>query len=303
MVQTLTIPLDVPESKRELYKQNYLKMTHDTDRLMLFAGDQKAEHLNDDYYGKGISTDDSTPEHLFRIASEAKIGVFATQLGLIARYGTTYGTVPYLIKMNSKTNIIPKGAQDPLSSSWYSMNDIAAFVDSSKLNICAVGYTIYMGSAFEEQMLREAAHIIFHAHRNGLVAVLWVYPRGKHIVDEYDGHLIAGAAGLASTLGADFVKVNPPKPKSSTSAEALREAVKAAGRTRLVCAGGSSTNVEVFLRDLYDQLHIGGTSGNATGRNIHQKDLKQAISFCNAIYALTVDNKPLDAALELYRKE
>jgi len=276
-------------------------MTHDSERLMLFAGDQKAEHLNDDYYGEGISPDDATPEHLFSIASKAQIGVFATQLGLIARYGTTYGTIPYLVKMNSKTNVIPKGAQDPLSSSWYSMNDIAAFIESSKLTVCAVGYTIYMGSAFEEQMLREAAHIIYHAHRNGLVAVLWAYPRGTHVQDEYDAHLIAGAAGLASTLGADFVKVNAPKPKNGSSAEALREAVDAAGRTRLVCAGGSSTSVEVFLKDLYDQLHIGGASGNATGRNIHQKDLKQAIAFCNAIYALTVEDKPLDVALAIYR--
>ncbi|MCR4329218.1 MAG: aldolase [Candidatus Roizmanbacteria bacterium] len=301
MENTLIIPLDVPESKRELYRKNYLTMTHETDRLMLFAGDQKAEHLNSDYYGENISVDDATPEHLFKIASQAKIGVFATQLGLIARYGTTYGTIPYLIKMNSKTNVIPKGAQDPLSSSWYSMNDIAAFVESSKLQVCAVGYTIYMGSLFEEQMLREAAHIIYHAHRNGLVAVLWAYPRGTHVVDEYNGHLIAGAAGLASTLGADFVKVNAPKPKVGTSAEALREAVNAAGRTRLVCAGGSSTDVEVFLRELYDQLHVGGASGNATGRNIHQKDLKHAIAFSNSIYALTVENKTLEEALALYK--
>ena len=45
------IPADVPEAARHIYEENYRKMTHDTGRLMLFAGDQKIEHLNDDFYG------------------------------------------------------------------------------------------------------------------------------------------------------------------------------------------------------------------------------------------------------------
>jgi fructose-bisphosphate aldolase/6-deoxy-5-ketofructose 1-phosphate synthase len=75
-------------------------MTKGSGRLMLFAGDQKVEHLNNDFYGEGIHPDDADPEHLFRIAAEAKIGVFATQLGLIARYGMDYPHVPYLVKLN-----------------------------------------------------------------------------------------------------------------------------------------------------------------------------------------------------------
>jgi len=73
---------------------------------MLFAGDQKVEHLNDDFYGEEVPEGDADPEHLFKIASQAKIGVFATQLGLIARYGMDYKNVPYLVKVNSKTNLV-----------------------------------------------------------------------------------------------------------------------------------------------------------------------------------------------------
>ena len=73
---------------------------------MLFAGDQKAEHLNDDFFGRGIGPQDNDPEHLFRIASQANIGVFAAQLGLIARFGMDYPNVPYLVKLNSKTNLV-----------------------------------------------------------------------------------------------------------------------------------------------------------------------------------------------------
>ncbi len=60
-------------------------MAGGNDRLMLMAGDQKVEHLNNDFYGPEIAEDDGDPEHLFRIASRARIWVFATQMGLIAR--------------------------------------------------------------------------------------------------------------------------------------------------------------------------------------------------------------------------
>ena len=43
--------------------------------------------------------------------------------------------------------------------------------------------------------------------------MLWIYPRGKAVTAEKDPDLIAGAAGVALCLGADFVKVNPPKPE------------------------------------------------------------------------------------------
>ncbi|MCJ7496992.1 MAG: aldolase, partial [candidate division Zixibacteria bacterium] len=99
----IIVPLDVPKVVREKYLENYLSITKESGRLMLFAGDQKVEHLNDDFYGGGSHIDDNEPEHLFRIASQANIGVFATQLGLIARYGTDYAHVPYLVKLNSKT--------------------------------------------------------------------------------------------------------------------------------------------------------------------------------------------------------
>lgn len=45
---------------------------------MLMAGEQKVEHLKEDFYGSGIALEDANPEHLFRIASQARIGVFAT---------------------------------------------------------------------------------------------------------------------------------------------------------------------------------------------------------------------------------
>lgn len=294
------VPMDVPESMRNVYIDNYLNITKGTGRLMLFAGDQKVEHLNNDFYGEGISPDDAEPEHLFRIASRAKICVFATQLGLIARYGRDYSKVPYLVKLNSKTNLVKTEQNDPVSTQWYSVAQAAEFKKSSGLNIYGVGYTVYLGSQYEERMLRDAAQIIYEAHQHGLVTVIWMYPRGKAVKDEKDPHLIAGATGVGLCLGTDFVKVNYPKAADKISREAFKEAIMAAGRTKVICAGGEAEDERKFLQTLHDQINVSGAWGSATGRNIHEKPLTKAIAMCNAIYAVTCEGASVGDALAIY---
>jgi class I fructose-bisphosphate aldolase len=80
------VPADVPAEFRETYVKNFLAATRNSGRLMLFACDQKIEHLNDDFFGEGISADDNEPEHLFRIGSQGVVGVLAGQRGLVAQF-------------------------------------------------------------------------------------------------------------------------------------------------------------------------------------------------------------------------
>jgi len=141
----ITVPLDVPLAMRDIYLSNYDLITAGSGRLMLFAGDQKIEHLNDDFYGAGISEDDADPEHLFRIASKAKIGVLAAQLGLIVRYAGDYPSVPYLVKMNSKSHLVNVSQKDPVSPQLWSVEQIADIAEESGIKIAGVGYTIYLG--------------------------------------------------------------------------------------------------------------------------------------------------------------
>ncbi len=298
------IPLDVPPAKREEYVENFTAMTKGTGRLMLFAGDQKVEHLNKDFVGEyelgQIPEDDADPEHMLRIARQGTIGVYATQIGMIARYGNDYREIDYLVKLNSKTNLVKTAIMDPFSNLWLDVDRVARFKEDSGLNIRAVGYTIYLGSTYEPQMLTQAARLVNDAHRHGLLSVLWIYPRGQSVADEKDPHLIAGATGVALTLGSDFVKVNYPKAEGQESSEIFKEAVAAAGRTRVVAAGGSSTDARSFLQRLHDQIHISGAVGNATGRNIHQKPLEEAVRMCDAISAITLADYPVDEAVKIY---
>ena len=301
--EKIPVLLDIPAEMRQRFRKNYVKITKGSGRLMLYAGDQKVEHLNDDFSGPGIAPEDNDPEHLFMIASRARIGVYATQMGLIARYGSDYPEVPYLVKLNSKTNLVKTSEADPFSSQWQDVQQVDDFREESGLKILGVGYTVYLGSDREAEILHQAAQLVYEAHRLGYVTVLWMYPRGRAVKDEKDPHLIAGAAGVAAALGSDFAKVNYPEKPGFESSQVFKEAVQAAGRTKVVCAGGASLDVNSFLQRLHDQIHISGASGNATGRNIHQKPLDEAVRFCNAIYAITVEDASVEAALKIYNSE
>ena len=65
--EDVRVPADVLPEAREIYIDNYLAATQNTGRLMLFACDQKFEHLNDDFFGAGIDPADNDPEHLLRL--------------------------------------------------------------------------------------------------------------------------------------------------------------------------------------------------------------------------------------------
>lgn len=294
------VPADVMPESREIYIDSYLRATRGTGRLMLFACDQKMEHLNGDFYGEGIDISDNDPEHLFQIGREGVIGVLAGQRGLIARYAPDYPEINYLVKMNSKTNLVKTSQDDPYSPQLSDLEAVLAMREAG-CNIVGVGYTIYLGSEYESTMLAEAGELVAEAHANGLVVVLWIYPRGKAVADEKAPNLIAGAAGAAVCLGADFVKVNPPKATDEkTSAESLAIASQAAGRTGLVCAGGSKADPEAFLSGLHDQIHIGGACGNATGRNIHMRSLDEAVRLTKAISAITLADYDVADALAVF---
>ena len=298
--QDIRVPLDVSPEVREVYLANYLAATRNSGRLMLFACDQKIEHLNADFFGKGIDPADNDPEHLFRIASQGVVGVLAGQRCLIARYAASYQQLNYLVKMNSKTNLVKTAQDDPYSPQLYSLDAVLA-LQATGAKIVGIGYTIYLGSEYESTMLAEAGELIAEAHANGLLVVLWIYPRGQAVSDEKDANLIAGAAGVALCLGADFVKVNPPAPANgASSAQLLARASQAAGNTGLVCAGGSTVDAQSFLEQLHQQIHIGHASGNATGRNIHQRPLDEAVRLTKAISAITLADASVEHALKIF---
>ena len=292
------VPADVPEKKHDMFVKNYNAITRNTNRLFLFSCDHKIEHLNHDFYGTDIHPQALHPEHLFRIASQGNVGAMATHLGLLARYAKQYPNVHYIAKLNGKTNLVPCEQQEPYSTLLWNVDDVIALRDNSKLMIAGIGVTVYLGSEYESELLAQAAHVINRAHHEGLVAIVWMYPRGKAICQENNPHLIAGAAGVALSLGADFVKVKAPAGTDMlSSAQSLKIACSAAGNTKVVCSGGVQQDPTILLTELYDQIHTGDAAGCAIGRNIFQHSLAESIALTQAIAALVYENVDLKTSI------
>ena len=70
------------------------------------------------------------------------------------------------------------------------------------------------------------------------------------------------------------------------------------GKTKVIISGGAAQDPRQFLQELYEQLHEGGTAGSATGRNIHQRSLAQAIAMTRAISSLVSSNSSVDEAMK-----
>jgi fructose-bisphosphate aldolase/6-deoxy-5-ketofructose 1-phosphate synthase len=222
-------------------------------------------------------------------------------MGLLARYAKDYPHIPYLIKLNSKTNLIKKEYKDPFSTCWYDFEHIINFKNQTGLNIVGVGYTIYVGSWYESAMFEQAARLVYEAHQEGLVTVLWIYMRGRSIKDSENIHLNAGGAGVGLCLGTDFIKIIcPSDAKGNQDMEAYKEVVKAAGRAGIICVGGSKQTPEKFLKNLYDQVHVAGTRGCAVGRNIYQRTLDESVRMANAISAIVMYDYSYEDALAVF---
>ncbi|MCX6794825.1 MAG: aldolase [Candidatus Falkowbacteria bacterium] len=301
-MKSIKIPLSVPSRKKNEYLKNYRVLTNNSGHLLLIAGDQKVEHLNDDFYGPGITPEDKNPEHLFKIAAASGGGALAVHLGLISRYGHDYSSLPYIVKINGKTNL---GEGEKNSGKvWWPVEDVTKFKKQSGLKVAAIGYTLYLGGIYEAKMLAKAAKAIFEAHQAGLLAILWVYPRGKNIKEE-DIHTIAGGAGVAAALDADFVKIKYPyglKDKKATAGK-FKEAVEAGGRTKVICVGGDKRPVKELLEHLKAQISISGTVGLAVGRNLHQRPLEEATRLGAALGAIIFHNKSAAEALAIYNNK
>jgi len=304
----VVVPMDVPEEMVETWLENMAAATCNTGRMNLFACDQKIEHLNDDFFDGGVKIplSSNNPEHLFEIGArahaEGTIGVLAGQLGLISRYAMDAIDVPYLVKMNSKSHLVKKGQRDPVSMAMWDIDDVFTLINNG-VNVVGIGYTIYLGSEFEHDMLTEAATLIRQAHENGLITVTWIYPRGEAVEDEMDPQLISGAAGVALCIGADFTKVNYPRAFDNMSqAESLAVAVEAAGRTGVICSGGGSLPAKEFLQRLWEQINISGAQGAATGRNIHQKGTEEAVKMAAACHAIICEEASVDEALAIFEE-
>ncbi len=233
---------------------NFLQPFLYKDRALFLSYDHGFEHGPKDLIGESID-----PEYILDLAVKGDYTGIILQKGIAEKYytGTKYErTVPLILKINGKTNI-PQ-TTDPYSS-------INCSVDyAKKLGAKAVGYTIYLGSKYEEKMFSDFGKIQEQAHKLKMAAIAWIYPRGSAVEDETSPEMTAYAARVGLELGADMIKI-----KYCGSEETFRKAVQAAGKTKVILSGGPKIEDEEILKIIKSVMKAGAT-GIAVGRNVFQ---------------------------------
>ena len=222
-------------------------------KALYLAYDQGIEHgPSTDFNGKNVN-----PLYILDIAKKGKFNGIVFQKGIAEKYNKEIrkSKVPLILKLNGKTKLF-KG--EPLSA------QICSVDEAINLGAKAVGFTIYVGSQHEEQMLEEFAKIESQAHKKGLPVIAWIYPRGSSVKKYYSKELMAYASRVGLEIGADIAKINyNGNPKD------LQWAVKSAGRCKVVIAGGVKLREKEFLKQAKDIMQA-SCMGLAVGRNVWQ---------------------------------
>lgn len=224
-------------------------------KALYLAYDQGMEHGPSDFNDESVD-----PNHILDIGVKGGFNAVIFQRGIAEKYytGTEFAEkIPLILKLNGKTNLTDNEPYAPLLCTAREAQDLGA---------TAVGYTIYVGSSFESQMISDFVEVVRQAHEKGIPVIAWMYTRGRAIEGKDQAALTAYGARMGLELGADIIKIKYPG-----SPESLSWAVKAAGVVKVVVSGGPKLADQELLQIAKTTISSGAI-GMAVGRNIWQHE-------------------------------
>ena len=265
-------------------------------RLVMLPVDQGVEH------GPGrsfaVNPPAYDPRYHFELAIEAGCNAYAAPLGFIEAGAREFaGRVPLILKVNNHDVLLEE--KDPDQAITGSVRD------ALRLGCVAIGFTIYPGSEHRLQMYEQIREMAEEAKANGLVVVIWSYPRGSGLSRDGETALdvTAYAAHIAAQLGAHIIKVKLPSAHleqaaakkvyettqvpSSTLAERVRHVVQAAfnGRRIVIFSGGAAARDDQVF-DEVRAIRDGGGFGSIIGRNSFQRTKPEALKFLATVMGI-----------------
>ncbi|HLW58993.1 MAG TPA: class I fructose-bisphosphate aldolase [bacterium] len=264
-----------------------------TGRLVILPVDQGFEHGPARSFAPNPPGYD--PRYHFALAIEAGCNAFAAPLGFIEAGAAEFaGEIPLILKLNNHDLLTEE--RDPAPALTASVRD------ALRLGCCAVGFTIYPGSARSRAMYQQLREVAEEAKAAGLAVVVWSYPRGSGLSREGETavDVIAYAAHIAAQLGAHLIKVKLPtahieEPQAravyaqnaipiDTPADRVRHVVQAtfSGRRIVIFSGGPREEDEMMF-DEVRAIRAGGGFGSIIGRNSFQRPRPAALRFLRTI--------------------
>jgi class I fructose-bisphosphate aldolase len=236
------------------------------------------------------------PHYHFELAIEAGCNAYAAPLGFLEAGARDFaGEIPLILKCNDNNALLDE--KDPNQALTASVQD------AHRLGCCAIGFTIYPGSAHQLEMFGQIRAYAEEAKRYGLAVVIWSYPRGSDLDNEGETAIdvVGYAAHIAAQLGAHIIKVKLPTAyieqesarnvydqlhvPIATLAERVRHVVECAfaGRRIVIFSGGPAVSDQDKLLDEVRAIHAGGGFGSIIGRNSFQRPKKDALRLLGAI--------------------
>ena len=167
---------------------------------------------------------------------------------------------------------------------------ITSMEEAIRLNACAVGMSIFVGSDYEKESLLNLAKLVDEGERYG-IPVMAVTAVGKEL-DKREARYLALASRIAAELGSRVVKTYWCKDF---------EKVTRGCPVPVVIAGGPVTETELEVFDfVYDGIQKGAIGVNL-GRNIWKNSYP--VAMIEAIRAIIHEGSTPKQALELYKSE
>ena len=264
-----------------------------TGRLVILPVDQGFEHGPARSFAPNPPA--YNPLYHFGLALEAGCNGYAAPLGFIEAGAAEYaGEIPLILKLNNHDLLLDE--HDPLPAVTGSVQD------ALRLGCSAVGFTIYPGSAYRQEMYEQLREIAEEAKSHGLAVVVWSYPRGSGLSKEGETALdvVAYAAQIAAQLGANIIKVKLPtshieQPEAKKAydaahipleplSERVRHVVQSCfdGRRIVIFSGGAREEDERLVEEV-QAIHAGGGFGSIIGRNSFQRPKPEAIALLHRI--------------------
>ena len=193
------------------------------------------------------------------------------------------GRTSLIVKITGKTNMRP-------SDQRLLQSIIGTVEDAVRLGADAVAATVYWGSPYEDEMLKQWTVIREKAELYGLPALQLAYPRGPAIKDRYALNTVLYGVRSAVMVGADLIKTY-----YTGGRESFAKVVEAASGIPVMMSGGPHRDSPLeFLLDL-KAVRDAGAAGAVVGRNIFQAtDIGAMARACKAV--ISGEMSPKEAA-------